>query len=483
MRRIFALLALLPPALAASACEQPSTPPDSSPPKGTDAGSPRARTLAYVPSGCGYEVRTPELDEAGMSEEIFGAPAPTFDQIHVSWAGPTHSSFAVNWRSDEGTLASRVLYGTDRGAVAAADGPTDGVHEQVGHHMLYSSTLGGRGSTRIHEVHVCGLDSSTTYHYKVGGSGHWSDVFATATGPELGTTEPFSFAVTGDSRNNIENAWPISQRRLMEQGVDFEIFSGDAVFLGPNQQDWREFFGATDGDFAVQELLASVPLMMVNGNHEQLAINYVTQFAFPQEESAGEQAEGEEWYAFDYGNAHFLMLNDTVTEASVIAGAQADWIRADLSRVDRTRTPWVFAVHHRGFYTCGSTHSPDAALRAAWQPLFDEFAVDFVLTGHNHVYERSRAIRGLNEGEGVVVATEADGLPTHDSAGLPDGTVYVVAAGVGAELYDVSTECPTSHTAQVVRPYVIFEIEDRTLRYTAYDAMTNQIIDSFELTK
>lgn len=449
-----------------------------------DAGpEPVQSQVSYTPEGCGYEVRTPELDAAGMSEDVFDESNDTLDQIHVSWPGPSHTSFAVNWQSGVDTLASRILYGTDEDAVRSADGPGGAVSEQVGHFMFYRAMIGGGAGTRIHETHVCGLDPSTTYYYKVGGPGHWSEVFDTTTAPAPGSTEPFTFAVTGDSRNNLENSWSISQRRLFEAAVDFQVFSGDAVFLGPNQNDWREFFSATDGDFAVQDLLARVPFMMANGNHDQLAINYVTQFAFPQEESENERAQGEEWYSFDYGNAHFLMLNDTVADSSVLAGAQAEWMRADLMAVNREETPWIFAVHHRPFYTCRSTHSPDTALRAAWQPIFDEFSVDMVLTGHNHVYERSQPIRGLEGGEGVVAETGTNGVPTYDPAGLPSGTVYVVAAGVGAELYEVSTECTTSYTGEVVRPYVLIEIEDRTLRYTAYDTMNGQEIDSFELTK
>jgi hypothetical protein len=486
MRTRLVPLAFAPFLLLLPACEETGVvETDSGPAPEGDAGPPAQRTLTYTPAGCGYEVRTPELEATGMSEDVFDEADDTLDQIHVSWAGPSHTSFTVNWHSGEGTLASRVLYGTDEAAVRAADGPGEGVGEQVGHHMLYVPQLGGSRSagTRIHEAHVCGLDPSTTYFYKVGGPGHWSEVYDTTTAPEPGSTEPFSFAVTGDSRNNLENSWPISQRQLLEAGVDFQVFSGDAVFLGPNQADWELFFNASDGDFEIQDMLARVPFMMANGNHDQLAINYVTQFAFPQELTEGERAQGEEWYSFDYGNAHFIMLNDTVGDSAVLGGAQADWMRQDLMAVDRDVTPWIFAVHHRPFYTCRSTHSPDTALRAAWQPIFDEFSVDMVLTGHNHVYERSQPIRGLEGGEGVVASTGTNGVPTYDPAGLPSGTVYVVAAGVGAELYEVSTDCTTSYTGSVVRPYVIVEIEDRTLRYTAYNTMNGQVIDEFELTK
>jgi hypothetical protein len=473
---------LLPLLLTIAGCENTGVvEPDSGPTPATDSGPPPASQVTYTPAGCGYEVRSPEVDVAGMSEDVFDPGSEVIEHIHVSWAGPSHTTFAVNWSTSRDTLASRVLYGTDEGEVGAADGAGGGVMEQVGHHLSYSSI--GSGVKRVHEAHVCGLTPSTTYYYKVGGPGHWSEVFATSTAPMPGSTEPFSFGVSGDSRNNLENSWPISQKRLLEAGIDFEVFSGDAVFLGPNQNDWNMFFEATEADFAIQDLLARVPLMLANGNHDALAINYVAQFAFPQEESPMERAQGEEWYSFDYGNAHFIMLNDTVADSRVIGGAQADWMRQDLMRVDRTRTPWIFAVHHRPFYTCRSTHAPYAEAQVGWQPVFDEFSVDMVLTGHNHVYERSQPIRGLEGGQGVVAPSGANAVPTYDSSGLPSGTIYVVAAGVGAELYEVADDCPTSYTAQAVRPYVVVSIDDRTLTYTAYNAMDGSVIDTFELSK
>jgi len=33
-------------------------------------------------------------------------------------------------------------------------------------------------------------------------------------------------------------------------------------------------------------------------------------------------------------------------------------------------------------------------VRAAWTPLFDQFDVDLVIDGHNHVYERTDPLRG-----------------------------------------------------------------------------------------
>lgn len=450
-----------------------------------DAGPRPIRQISYVPEGCAHSVTTPEVGEARMGEDVFGA-APSIDHVHVSFAGPADSTLAMNWRSDVDTLASSVLIGTDEAAVMAADGATADVARHDGHTMRYAPRT-GTPVTRVHEVHVCGLTPGTRYYYKVGGPGHWSEVFSVSTSPPIGTTEPWSFAATGDSRGNEENSWAIAQERVLARGVDLQVFSGDAVLFGNVQEQWNEeFFGPTHGEFAVHDSLAQIPFMMANGNHDLLATNYLAQFAFPQEQSEGETADGEEWYSFDYGNAHFIFLNDSVFNFRVIAGAERAWLEEDLRRAhaNRARVPWIFVIHHKPLYTCLSNHSPQIDLRSAWQPLFDEYQVDMVIAGHNHVYERSRPIRGLTGVEGNVAATEGSNYEPRIVGGVASGTVYVVAAGVGAPLYRVGTDCATATpVGQPVRNYMTVDIADRTLRARVFRALDDMQIDEFGWTK
>jgi hypothetical protein len=450
-----------------------------------DSGPRPVTQLSYMPEGCSFTVTTPEVGDARRSEDVFGA-TPSVDHVHVSFAGDADTTLAMNWRSDVDTLASSVLIGTDEAAVMAADDAASGVTRHDGHTMRYAPRS-GTPVTRVHEAHVCGLVAGTRYYYKVGGPGHWSDVYSVATSPTIGTTEAWSFAATGDSRGNEENAWAIAQEHVLARGVALQVFSGDAVALGNVQEQWNEeFFGPSNGTFQMSDSLAQIPLMMANGNHDLLATNYLAQFAFPQEQSEGESAAGEEWYSFDYGNAHFVFLNDTVFMPAVIAGAERAWLEADLRAADanRANVPWIFVVHHKPLYTCLSNHSANIDLRTAWQPLFDQYHVDMVIAGHNHVYERSRPIYGLTGVEGNVAATEGSNYEPRVVGGVPSGTVYVVAAGVGAPLYRVGTDCSTATPAgQPVRNYMVIDVEDRTLHARVFRALDDMQIDEFGWTK
>jgi len=475
--RFFALCAAFASVPLASGCEDTGgvvTPPDVDMGALEDGAVASMRKVTYTPEGCGYEVISPQVRRAALHAPTVGA-TPTPDHVHVSFSGPAATTFAVNWRTQgSDTLAAQVLYGTDEAAVTAADGPTADVLVQSGHSMNYDA---GNGF-RVHEVHVCGLAASTRYFYKVGGTGAWSGVFDVSTSPTIGTAEVWRFGVTGDSRNEPA-IFAETQARLQAESVDMQIFSGDAVVLGPNQGEWDAFFEASSGGISVQDVLARIPFMVANGNHDGLAVNYLAQFALPQQVTAGERGDGEEWYSFDYGNAHFIVLNDTSTN-DLISNQQRDWLRADLTAVDRTVTPWVFAMHHKPMYTSATAHAPDVSLRASWQPVYDDFGVDFVFNGHNHNYERSLPIRGFASGtsNGQVQPSDTNGTPR-----AANGTVYVVAAGAGAPLYGVNA-ASTGYTvfAESTRNYVVVEIEGKTMRYKAY-RLDGTELDVFEYTR
>lgn len=440
--------------------------------------TPNPGGFPYTPEGCNYTVATPaSIEEVSMSSDAVGTD-PTPKHVHISWAGAPESTFAVNWATDLDTKQSLVVYGSDKAAVEAADGAAAGVTVQTGHTMLFGSPLIVTQKTRVHEAHVCGLTADTAYYYKVGGPGHWSAVYDIATAPAPASTQPFKFLLAGDSRSGPEVYAQIMEK-ARDEGIDFQVFSGDFIDNTTNQDHWEAFFEGSSGTYTTQEAIATRPLMPVNGNHDNLSVYYTGQFALPQEISSGEGAQGEEWYSFDYANAHFVMAN---SENASIGGPQADWLRSDMEKVDRTKTPWVIVVFHTPPYTCGSQHQGDSDLpRAEWQPIFDDLKVDLVLTGHVHNYQRSVPIRGFQTGttQGLEAASGANKAPVNES-----GTVYVISAGAGGDLYnaDQASSCSYSYITEKVNNYVIVEIENRTLRFKAL-RLDGTEIDAFDYTK
>jgi hypothetical protein len=77
-------------------------------------------------------------------------------------------------------------------------------------------------------------------------------------------------------------------------------------------------------------------------------------------------ALGNFWYSFDYGMAHFAVINtETDFDEAPAEGGRLDsgpfgldgqqlaWLEKDLGDVDRSKTPWVIVAGHRPYYVSG----------------------------------------------------------------------------------------------------------------------------------
>jgi hypothetical protein len=449
------------------------------PPLGTATGA----QISYTPAGCNYTVTTPQ-GGANAAYNPANPVAATIAPLHVhaSFAGDPQSTFAVNWKGDPKATLTQIIYGTDQAAVTSATGAGSGVTVQVGHSFDVPNTLDATEvDVHVQEAHVCGLKPATTYYYKVGNTGAFSSVYSINTAPVLGTTAPWTFSVAGDARN-MPSTFAQAEQAIQARGPLFQIFSGDAVDLGFEQAQWDAFFEATASAtdtmpaIVASDVLASIPAMMTDGNHEGLALNYLAQFALPQEAGGGEVPAGvpgkptlKAWYSYNYGNIHFVHLNDTTADGSTITGSEATWLSTDLASVNRSITPWIFVVHHQPIYSCDNTHGSDTSLGAAWQPIFDQYKVDVVLNGHVHNYQRSNPIRGTN-------VTEPAG----------QGTLYFVSGSVGAPLYGYNGlgSCAFNATGSSTTNYMIIDVAGTTLKITAYDLMGGNVqLDQVTLTK
>jgi hypothetical protein len=228
---------------------------------------------------------------------------------------------------------------------------------------------------------------------------------------------------------------------------DFLMFSGDAIPLGTDQNGWNQWFAASSNT------MTQMPYVFAHGNHEALSLNYLVQIAQPQ---TGNAESDELYYSFEYGPMHIVVLNDSPAMgdiAGVVAGTERTWLMNDLAAVNRTRTPWVIAFHHKGAFS-SSNHTMDAdtvAIRAAWPPVYAQGHVDVVFTGHDHNFEVTQPLLG----DGTVAPS-----------GMP-GTVYYTAAGAGADLYASGTSTWTRHSESVVN-YLLVHVTEHSFQVTPY---------------
>lgn len=111
------------------------------------------------------------------------------------------------------------------------------------------------------------------------------------------------------------------------------------------------------------------------------------------------------YYSLEIGLIHFVVLQGycpvmptykmNPNPCLMQGSPQYAWLRADLSAVDRLRTPWVVVVLHQPFVNSNSRHSiatEGVQVQAAIEDVLNEHHVDLMVAGHVHAYERSCAL-------------------------------------------------------------------------------------------
>ena len=69
---------------------------------------------------------------------------------------------------------------------------------------------------------------------------------------------------------------------------------------------------------------------------------------------------------------------------------QWQWLRDELKRVDRKKTPWLIILMHVPIYNSNQAHFMEGeSMRAVFERWFVCYRVDFIFAGHVHAYERS----------------------------------------------------------------------------------------------
>lgn len=173
-------------------------------------------------------------------------------------------------------------------------------------------------------------------------------------------------------------------------------------------------------------------------------------------------------YYLDYQGARIISLDSNRLQAE-----QVPWLRSVLSNNPNRWT--IVTFHHPIFSPAKNRDNP--TLRAAWKPLFDEFKVDLVLTGHDHTYARTGDVSGRPVAVGVTNVPSG-----YNQAYDPTiGTVYVVSVS-GPKMYSASGTAFAARTGEDLQLYQVITVDGDQLRYTARTP-ANRLYDAFTLEK
>jgi hypothetical protein len=374
-------------------------------------------------------------------------------QIHLTWdQNDTAHTIVVTWQTKTAGAGDVVLYDTKSGSGE----PSNYASSQTGTSHTYSDADG-----YIHDVELTGLSSDTIYYFICGGdNGGWSGERSFRTAPDNSIS--FRFVAGGDSRSGSGD-WPAGRdsvsREMAKFNPSFVLYVGDFVYQGDYQSEWDNWFAAEQMYWVDNDSL-TIPIIPCLGNHDVSrdgGTAYFGQFSLPTFPA------DEKWYSLDWGpNLHITVLD---TETGV-GGDQTTWLQQDLA--EHENYMWKVVLFHRPPFS-GGPDGIDTDVRRYWVPLFDEYHVDLVISGHNHLYERTYPIN----------YTISESTP---ASSPENGTVYIVSGGWGAPIYSGTDSWAAVGPISKYSFTVVDILDNGMLHLTALDANGN-ILDDYSILK
>jgi 3',5'-cyclic AMP phosphodiesterase CpdA len=257
-------------------------------------------------------------------------------------------------------------------------------------HYGRSSALGRTASDsagKRHDVHLSGLKPDTDYYYQASDTGLAGDIHTFHTAPSA--QADITFAVIGDSGTGSNGQYLMSAV-LAGVSPQLVLHVGDVVYKTGSERQYAPHFYRP-----YHELLSSVPFYPSLGNHDvrtQDGAPYLHAFDLPK----NNPQNTERYYSFNYGPVHFVALDSELYygDHSFSTRQQKAWLEKDL---DQNRHPWTVVFFHRPQISSALGPHPGGSsrIRQDLVPIFEHAHVNLVLSGHQHNYERFRAIHGV----------------------------------------------------------------------------------------
>lgn len=381
---------------------------------------------------------------------VSAAVAETPCRVLLSWTGDPTTTMTFAWR------------GNSRKQEAVQVVP-ETQYQETGftQAMAFAAackdvSLDGSGVWR-YEATAVGLKPDTTYAYRVGGGNTWSETETFTTGSADGAT--LTFAYLGDAQpanDTVEEVvqWGdfIEAMYARNPELSFAVLGGDNVNSGISLEQFGLF---TEN---ASRVFSSVPLFSTVGNHESNFIGGKAEllldwFAFPEN---GPEGFEEEFYSFDVANCHILVLNSWIFSGEQpLTDADYErvnnWIAADLAC---STADWQIVVTHIPVY---QVHSDTTATKVKenWAPIFEQYGVDLVFEGHQHVYSRS--------------------YPMYQgSIDYENGITYIMGVS-GSKQYDSADETFAARTVYSTANYQLVQIDGGMLTVQTLDADGNEL--------
>jgi predicted phosphodiesterase len=345
---------------------------------------------------------------------------------------------------------------------------------------------------RYHSLTLTGLKPDTCYNYKVNATSlnidNTNRVFCT-----LNTKKDLErLWIVGDTGEDSTKQRNVYRAMLSYvdnnlSKIDLWLLLGDNAYTSGTQKQYNK-----DLFDPYKELIKQKNIWAVIGNHDARRWAFYDIFDFPTKgESGGIPSKSEKYYSVDEANFHLVML-DSETEDRSANGKMAQWLAKDLAQ---NKKNWTIVAFHHPPYTDGSHKSNNPKdsggrmkeMRENFTPIFDKYDVDLVISGHSHVYERSRLMAnhtGMSKRFDEALHVKQPDLHTYTKslAKTPNSGVIYIVDGSGSKADSGTFNIPELPIGYSASGSVILEITPTTLS-EKFLTDNDVVKDSFTITK
>ena len=377
--------------------------------------------------------------------------------------GENATSIGINYHSS--VTGTKVWFGTD---------PTLTTHTEYtpDEHVFEKGLVNNDPQTGFDARYVCqksieGLELNTQYYYAVA---YDNEIKSTINTFKTAGTTKTTFGVLCDTQawgSNFDTCNELVNSLVsINNQINFFMIAGDIIDRGGYEAQW-ESFDSRMVTLNQQYLQATVP-----GNHELYhssegsyidASIYNEYYNNPKN---GIQQRMNSSYYFVYNDILFVML-DTMSRSSGknYYEEQVAWFKQVAENV---RHNFLIVVSHPGCYSAGAYDGDAQTMRGHWSKTFEEYGVDLAISGHEHIYLRTKPLY-----EGRVDTTK--------------GVTYLIGGCAGPkkysgkdnpELFDKLLEANDTNGGQFCASIVEVVGDTLTLKY--YDRLGN-LRDSFSI--
>ena len=286
----------------------------------------------------------------------------------------------------------RILWETSSGDESVVNW---GISEELGNTTIGEPYLSEFGFI-MHNVLIEGLDRFTNYYYQVTTGGAESGVSMFKTPPFASDNEDFRFVAISDMQKS--SADPNVFDEVIHEGIleyleelyrgetaenlALILIPGDLVDYGNTYHQWEEDFFNPAAD-----LLESVPVYPVMGNHEANTSYFFQYFHLP------ENGFEEHWWWKDYGNVRFIGLDSNYPYNG---DDQLEWLDEILESTSQADSiDFVFAELHHPFkselWTPGESDFTGEVVERLEEFSTNSGKPSIHFFGHTHGYSRGQS--------------------------------------------------------------------------------------------